>query len=101
MASLSFLPQAYDDLRKLDEYHVLSGGREPFPSDAVLDKVALLETYPLMGPMHQDPVLAGRGFRKLLAGRWATVYRVEGDQVIVYRVFHQRSNYAAGQPSAV
>lgn len=94
MATLRFLPGAYDDLRKLDEYHALSGGREPFPSDAVLDKVTLLETYPLMGPLHQDSVLAGRDFRKLLVGRWVVIYRVEDDQVVVYRVFHQRSNYA-------
>ncbi len=95
MAALRFLPQAYEDLRKLDEYHVMNGGRAPFPSDAVLDKVALLETYPLSGPIHQDRVLASRDFRKLLAGRWAVIYRVEDDGVVIYRVFHQRSDYTA------
>lgn len=95
MASLRFLPQAYEDLRKLDEYHVLNDGREPFPSDIVLDKAVLLEAYPLMGALHQDRVLADRDFRKLLAGRWVVIYRVEDDQAVIYRVFHQRSNYAA------
>ena len=95
MATLRFLPQAYEDLRKLDEYHAMNSGRSPFPSDAVLDEVALLETYPLMGPIHQDRMLASRDFRKLLAGRWVVVYRAEGDGVVVYRVFHQRSNYTA------
>ena len=85
------LPEAYEDLAKLDAARSAFGGSEPFPSDAVLAKIELLDSFPLLGPMHPDPFLARRGYRKLLAGRWVVTYRVDDDGPTVYRVFHQRS----------
>jgi len=88
------LPEAYEDLAKLDAVHMSFGGTRPFPSDAVLDKVELLESFPLMGPIHPDPFLARRGYRKLLVDRWVVTYRVDADGPVVFRVFHQRSSRA-------
>lgn len=85
------LPEAYEDLAKLDAAHAAFGGTDPFPSSAVLDKIELLDSFPLMGPMHPDSFLARRGYRKLLAGRWVVTYRVDADGPAVYRVFHQRA----------
>ena len=87
-----FLPEAYEDLARLDMLHTLAGGQPPFPSDAVLERAQLLDSFPLAGPVHLDPFLASRGFRRLFAGRWAAVYRVDGGEACIYRVFHQRSN---------
>lgn len=88
---IRILPEAYEDLAKLDAAHAAFGGAEPFPSDVVLDKVGLLDSFPLIGPIHPDPFLARRGYRKLLAGRWVVTYRVDKDEPTVYRVFHQRA----------
>lgn len=85
------LPEAYEDLSRLDASHMAFGGKEPFPSDIVLDKIELLDSYPLIGPLHPDAYLARRGFRKLIAGRWVVTYRVDDGEPTIYRVFHQRS----------
>ena len=85
------LPEAFDDLSKLDAAHTLFGGTEPYPSDVVLAKVELLDSFPFLGPIHPDPFLARRGYRKLLAGRWVVTYRVDADGATIYRVFHQRA----------
>ena len=84
------LPEAYEDLVRLDAAHTSFGGKAPFPSETVLDKVELLDEFPLIGPIHPDPFLARHGFRKLSAGRWVVAYRVDDDVPTVYRVFHQR-----------
>ncbi len=86
-----FLPDAYEDLARLDMLHARAAGKPPFPSDTVLGKAELLDSFPLLGPMHLDPFLADRGFRRLFAGRWVAVYRVDGGEACIYRVFHQRS----------
>ena len=85
--------KAYEDLLSLDAHHGRSGGVDPYPSDVVIEKLHLLEAYLLAGPLHHDSYLAERGYRKLLAGKWLAVYRVEGDDVLVVRVFHQRADY--------
>ncbi len=90
------LAKAYEDLLDLDAHHGRVGGAEPFPSDVVIQKLRLLESFPLAGPLHQDPYLADRGYRKLLTGKWVAVYRVEGEDVLVARVFHQRADYLGG-----
>lgn len=86
-----FLPETYEDLAKLDAVHAAFGGKAPYPSDAILNKVELLATFPLMGPIHPDSFLAQRGSRKISADRWVATYRVDDDIPTVYRVFHQRS----------
>ena len=87
------LAKAYEDLLDLDAHHGRAGGTAPYPSEVVVEKLRLLEAYPLAGPLHHDSYLADRGYRKLLAGKWVAVYRVEGDDVLVVRVFHQRADY--------
>lgn len=86
---------ALDDLQQLDELYARSGGTGHEPSGLVLAAAEHLASFPLMGAIHHDAVLAQRGFRKLLAGNYVAVYRVDGRRVVIYRVFDQRSNYAA------
>lgn len=86
-----FLSDAYEDLARLDMLHALAAGKPPFPSDTVLGKAELLDSFPLIGSVHRDPFLAARGFRRLFAGRWVAVYRIDGDEACIYRVFHQRA----------
>ncbi|WP_321972891.1 type II toxin-antitoxin system RelE/ParE family toxin [Paratractidigestivibacter sp.] len=94
------LARAYEDLLGLDAHHGRTGGAEPFPSDVVIDKLRLLEEFPLAGPLHHDRYLADRGYRKLLADKWLAIYRVEGNDVLVARVFHQRADYLKGLKGA-
>lgn len=53
-----------------------------------------LKDYPLMYPLSQEPRLARMGYRKALFGNYLALYRLEGERVIVARIFHQRRDYA-------
>lgn len=86
------LPEAYEDLAHLDAARIAFGGADPFPSEVVLDKIQLLDQFPLLGPLHPDSFLAQRGYRKLTAGRWVFIYRLDAGEPAVHRVFHQRSD---------
>lgn len=93
---IRILESAYEDLVNLDAVHASFGGKEPFPSEAVLEKLELLDEFPLIGPIHHDVFLAQRGFRKLIVGRWTVVYRLDDQIPTVYRVFHQHARMSYG-----
>lgn len=62
-------------------------------TDEILAGIDLLATTPYLGPLHQDPVLARLGYRKLIVGRYVVVYRVYDGRATVVRVFHGSTNY--------
>lgn len=59
--------------------------------DGVLEQLRL---YPYMHPASQEARLARMGYRKALFGSYLALYRVEDEQVMVMRIFHQRQDYA-------
>ena len=62
-------------------------------TDKILAGIDLLATTPYLGPLHQDPMLARSGFRKLVIGKYVVVYRIYNNRATVLRVFHGSSNY--------
>ncbi len=92
---LEFSELAINDLQLLNERYEHAGGTGSEPSELIFKAAANLESFPLLGPVHDDAALARRGFRKLLSGNYIAVYRVDGDSVVIYRAFDQRSNYAS------
>ncbi len=62
-------------------------------ADKILAGIELLATSPYLGPLHQDPMLARSGYRKLVVGKYVVVYRVYDGRATVLRVFHGSSNY--------
>lgn len=61
---------------------------------AVADAMVVLEQAPERHPVYY------RDFRRVLTGRfpYAIYYRVEGDEVLVYRVLHGARNHASELP---
>ena len=56
--------------------------------------LARLRSFPLLGQIHPDPLLASKGFRKLvLMQTYVAVYKAEGDTVYVYRIVNGRTDY--------
>jgi plasmid stabilization system protein ParE len=62
-------------------------------ADEILARIDLLATIPYLGSLHQDPVLASSGYRKLVVGRYVVIYRVYDGRATVVRVFHGSTNY--------
>ena len=90
------LQSAWEDLAEIADYLVRVSGERVAEetTDEILDTIELLAPTPLLGSLHHDPVLQRLGYRKLICGRYICVYRMVDDVPVVYRVFHERQNYA-------
>lgn len=90
------LQSAWEDLAEIADYLVRVSGERVAEetTDEILDTIELLASTPLLGSLHHDPVLQRLGYRKLICGRYICVYRMVDDVPVVYRVFHERQNYA-------
>lgn len=97
MPQVRILQAAWEDISNIADYHL----REVGPNSAeritnkLLDAIALLSSNAYLGPLHNDSVLQQRGFRKLVAGKYVCVYRVDEGVPTVYRVFWGGSDYPA------
>ena len=89
------LPRAERDLVEIDAWLT----RESPTSAArvmkrLLDALEQLAQLPHSGAVVRDPVLASRGFRFLIRSRYAIFFKVHGATVVIYRVLHQRRDWA-------
>lgn len=63
-------------------------------TDIITDAIDRLAIYPLIGQIHPDPVLATRGYRKLVAiENYVCIYRVFQDSVYIYRIVNAATEY--------
>lgn len=62
-------------------------------TDRILKTLARLEKFPLSGALPRDPELCRNGYRYAIAGKYLCIYRLMGDQVLVYHIAHGASNY--------
>lgn len=80
-------------------YYMIKVGRSQASAEAFVDdfyrQAKLVGKFPEMRPLCSDPVLAASGLRSFpVANNYLALYRVVGDEVYVWRVFHQASEYA-------
>ena len=60
----------------------------------IRESLERLRSFPLLGQIHPDPLLASKGFRKLvLTQTYVAVYKAEGGTVYVYRIVNGRTDY--------
>ena len=57
-------------------------------------QLSLVRSSPEMHALSRMPELAARGYRVMLVGSYAALYKVDGDAVVVAHVFHQSQDYA-------
>lgn len=60
----------------------------------LLDAIERLGRIPTMAPVARDPRLSTLGYRVIVRGRYLVFYKLVGRHVRVYRVLHQRREYA-------
>jgi addiction module RelE/StbE family toxin len=92
---ITFLTPAYRDLEKIADYHMRMAGPHSAEkiTDKLLDCIGVLESHPLSGTEHADPVLKKQDFRKLVCGDYVCIYKVLESTVFVYRVVHGATDY--------
>ena len=89
--------EAFSHLDRLSDYLVREVGVQT-ASDVInqlLDSFDVLEKMPCIGREHPDPLLAGRGYRLLIAGQYAGVYLVLEESVWIAGVYHTKTDWLA------
>ncbi len=56
--------------------------------------IDVVEGYPQAYPLSGDRHLASLGYRKAQLRSYVALYRIDGERVIVSRIFHQSQDYA-------
>lgn len=93
---LQYLPLASQDFEEIVKYHITQVGVA-----AARNIYRLLETeinrlasYPLLGQIHPDPILAAQGYRKLVLNKtYVAVYKMIGDTVYIDRIVNGAMDY--------
>lgn len=80
---------AFDDLLAIQEF---LGGRERAEGviQAIFEKVELLKSFPLAGPV--QPSKARQEHRFLISGHYKIIYRYENDTVHIRAIFDTRQD---------
>ena len=95
-SKLVYLKPADDDFREVVQFHIQEAGpkygRQIYRS--MRETIEKLRTFPLLGQIHPDPMLAAANFRKLvLTKTYVAIYKIEGDTVYIYRIVNGATDY--------
>jgi len=92
---LEILPKAWDDLDKIHHWYLYQFSQASATKviNGILDTIEMLEEFPYLGSNTPDDILNQRGYKMILSGRFAAVYRKIEDVVYVYHVADTRTQY--------
>ena len=95
--SVSWTEWAEDDVDRAVDYIVNTLDNRQAAKKLVDDLHAAIDriaSFPEMHAVPAQPSLAVRGLRACFIGNYVLLYRFDGEQVIVYRVFSALRDYA-------
>ena len=89
------LPSAWEDLKQIGDYYLLQFGAETAQkvTGHILDALERLEQFPGSGALTPDAWLNARGYRMVICGKHAAIYRVIGRSVLIYHIADTQTNY--------
>ena len=62
-------------------------------TDRIYDALGQLARFPLSGPPIRDAELRALGYRYVVVEKYIMIYRLLGEDVVVYHIFDGRSDY--------
>ncbi|HBI56298.1 MAG TPA: type II toxin-antitoxin system RelE/ParE family toxin [Firmicutes bacterium] len=96
ISKLIYLAPAREDILDIARYHLEKVGVDSARNitEEILGNIDRLAQFPLMGPLHPDPVLAENGYRKLIITLiYVCIYEVFDDGIYIYRVVNGKTDY--------
>jgi plasmid stabilization system protein ParE len=96
ISKLIYLAPAREDILDIARYHLEKVGVDSARNitEEILGNIDRLAQFPLMGPLHPDPVLAENGYRKLvITPIYVCIYKVFDDSIYIYRVVNGKTDY--------
>lgn len=91
-----YLRPAREDMLDIARFHLEKVGVNSARkiTSEIEETISRLTDFPLMGPIHPDPVLAASGYRKLVVSNpYVCVYKLFDDGVYIYRIVNGRMDY--------
>ncbi len=95
-SKLVFLEPAKEDILNIAAYHLEKIGPVSARkiTNIIMESLERLSDFPLIGQTHPDPVLAAKGYRKLVAAEtYVCIYKIFQDTVYVYRIVNGGLDY--------
>ena len=92
---VEWLYEAKQEYLALLRYHmnqVSSSSAHSF-AELILSSVENLAVFPESGVLRTDTAMGRLGFRALFIGKYACIYRVTEDTVLIYHLVDARTNY--------
>lgn len=92
-----YSPSAREDIISIGRYHLEKVGAQSARTitDTLIDTIERLGDFPLLGQSHPDPVMASKGYRKLvLTKTYVAIYKVIDAAVYVYRIVNGATDYS-------
>ena len=92
---MTYSEEALGHLDRLSDFLVRNAGIQTASHmiDELLRSFEILEDMPYLGREHPDPLLAGRGYRIYVAGRYVGVYLVTDEGVWMAGVYHTKTDW--------
>ena len=92
---VEILPAAWEDLKAIEDYYCIEFSVESAikVSDSILDAIERLEEYPDSGSKIPDNWLNEQGYRMVISGKYAAIYKHIEDVVYVYHFANTQTEY--------
>lgn len=91
-----YLEPVKDDVLSIAGLHLEKVGSQSTRkiTDTMIGSIDRLATFPLMRPIHRDPVLSARGYRKLVTTEpFVCIYKVFQDAITIFRIVNGATDY--------
>lgn len=92
---VEILPTAWEDLKRIEDWYSIQFDVETAlkVSDHILDAIERLESFPGSGSLTPDEWLNQQGYRMVICGKHAVIYRKIEKTVYVYHIADTQTEY--------
>lgn len=95
-ANLEYLAPAVSGFEEIVKYHITQVGVPSAKKIYNLMETTInrLASFPLLGQIHPDPLLAAQGYRKLVLNQtYVAIYKIVDNTVYIYRIVNGKTDY--------
>ena len=92
---VEILPAAWEDLKRIEDWYSVQFDVETAlkVSDHILDAIERLESFPDSGSLTPDEWLNQQGYRMVICGKHAAIYKQIEKTVYVYHIAETQTEY--------
>ena len=89
------LQTAWEDLKRIEDWYLIQFGAETAlkVSDNILNSIERLEIFPDSGSLTPDNWLNTKGFKMMICGKHASIYKKIKNEIFVYHIVDTQTEY--------